>query len=147
MTMNNRHYLNDLLDKLNLSINAFEKEIGAGTGTISKIINGTEERELSIKTIRKIVARYPELSPSWLQTGEGPMLLTTTDKVRVLRRETGEPHEEKGIFSKVAGLFKKIPQPDKEDLMTFNEIVEWEEDLLRRYEELKKKNQDKKNND
>lgn len=94
MTINKRHYLNDLLDYLNMSINAFEKEIGAGTGTISKVVNGTEDRELSIKTIRKIIAKYPDINQSWLQTGEGSMFLTTSDKVKGLAQETGKPHGE-----------------------------------------------------
>lgn len=76
MTINNRHYLNDLLDKLNLSVNAFEKEIGAGTGTINKIVSGNTDRDLSIKTIRKIIKKYPDINQVWLQTGKGEMFIS-----------------------------------------------------------------------
>lgn len=139
-----QHRLKVLADAFGFSVSQFEREVGVGVSTFSKAIQRNSAINKGI--VLMIKDRYPEVNGDWLLTGEGSMFLTTSDKIKAIAQEAGKPHEEKGIFQKVAGLFKKIPEPQKEDLMTFNEIIEWEEDLLRRYEELKKKNQDKNKN-
>ena len=122
----------------------FADKLGYSRTYLSEMFSGA--RAISENTSTKLEILF-EINSTWFNTGNGEMFLTTADKVKAIAQETGKPHEEKGIFSKVAGLFKKIPEPEKEDLMTFNEIIEWEEDLLRRYEEQKKKNQEKNKND
>jgi len=138
----------DRLKKFRESVNISARQMAISINVDQSHYNKSErgERNLSEDNYKDLSALY-DLNIQWLLTGTGDMRLTTSDKVKAIAQGTGKPHEEKGIFSKVAGLFKKIPEPEKEDLMTFNEIIEWEEDLLRRYEELKKKNQDKNKND
>lgn len=60
--------LNHFIEGLGISINAFEKEIGVGTGTINKtILNG---KSLGSEIIKKIVLKYPSLDLQWLFTGK-----------------------------------------------------------------------------
>lgn len=137
----------DRLKKFRESVNISARQMAISIKVDQSHYNKSErgERNLSEDNYKDLSALY-DLNIQWLLTGTGDMRLTTSDKIKAIAQEAGKPHEEKGIFQKVAGLFKKIPEPQKEDLMTFNEIIEWEEDLLRRYEELKKKNHDKNKN-
>ena len=60
--------LKQFIDSLNMSINAFEKGLGVGTGTISKTITG--KKALGSDIIKKIIFKYPDLSLNWLFYGE-----------------------------------------------------------------------------
>jgi hypothetical protein len=91
------HYLNRLLSHYGLSVNAFEQEVGVGNGTIAKVIREGGGRELSPKTVRKILDRYTDINPNWLLSGEGDMFLSTSDKAHRIAQETGKPHAKKPI--------------------------------------------------
>lgn len=56
-----------------ITINAFERSIGASKGVLSRALkSGTD---IQSKWLCTIVDNYPQYSPSWLLTGVGPMLL------------------------------------------------------------------------
>lgn len=102
------------------------------------------ERNLSEDNYKDLSTLHG-LNTHWLLTGEGSMLLTTSDKVKAIAQETGKPHgADKGFFQRATDLFKRIPAPEKKDLITLTEIEELEQELMREIEELKRKNQEKK---
>lgn len=68
--------LKEYIDLKNISISAFEKSIGMGNASFGKSLKtggaiGTDKLE-------NILKKYPDLSPSWLLTGDGEMLRHTT---------------------------------------------------------------------
>jgi len=64
--------LNQFIDYKNISLNMFDKSIGASNGYIGKQIknNGSIGSDL----IQKIFSVYPDLNILWLMTGEGEMI-------------------------------------------------------------------------
>lgn len=56
----------------NMSVRAFEQQIGCSNGVISRCINkGTD---ISSQLVSKIIEIFPNLNPSWLLLGKGEML-------------------------------------------------------------------------
>jgi hypothetical protein len=47
----------------------FEENVGLSRGFVN-----TLKDNLTVKTLDKILTKYPELNPDWLKTGEGEML-------------------------------------------------------------------------
>ena len=60
-----------ILDSLNVSANAFSKQIGLPQRTVNNYVTG--DRSLSIDFIEAILAAFPELSAEWLLRGRGSM--------------------------------------------------------------------------
>lgn len=66
-----------LADAEGVSIGTIERAIGASRGVISKAIaKGTD---IQSKWLELICEKYPNYSPVWLLTGQGPMLLDPSD--------------------------------------------------------------------
>lgn len=74
--MRNASILKELIKGLELSISAFEKKINVGSSVISVAIR--RDSKIKEDTIDKIVKTFPRVSRSWLETGEGEMLIKTT---------------------------------------------------------------------
>ncbi len=66
--------LSDYLKHSKKSINKFEAELGFSNGVISKAIRGG--KTIGSDKLERIFLTFPELSPSWLLTGQGEMLIT-----------------------------------------------------------------------
>lgn len=64
------------IEHLAISKNAFEKNCGLSLRAVSNI-----KSTISDDTLKKIVLRYPELNPTWVMLGEGPMLRDSTPRV------------------------------------------------------------------
>lgn len=58
-------------DSLNVSVNAFSKQIGLPQRTVNNYITG--DRSLSVDFIEATLAAFPELSAEWLLRGRGSM--------------------------------------------------------------------------
>lgn len=58
-------------DSLNISVNAFSKQIGLPQRTVNNYVTG--ERSLSIDLIEATLQAFPELSAEWLLRGRGHM--------------------------------------------------------------------------
>lgn len=58
-------------DSLNISVNAFSKQIGLPQRTVNNYVTG--ERSLSIDLIEATLQAFPELSAEWLLRGRGLM--------------------------------------------------------------------------
>lgn len=68
--------LKKLLQKLDLNIDQFEKEIGVGHSAVAKAI--ARGSDISDNLIRKILKRYPAVNEHWLMTGEGEVIVKST---------------------------------------------------------------------
>lgn len=64
--------LKEFIDYKQVSLNAFDKLIGAANGYIGKAIKNNAS--IGTDVIEKIISIYPDLNPGWLLTGEGGML-------------------------------------------------------------------------
>lgn len=60
-----------IIEKEGLQSSAFADKINVSRGTVSHILNGRNEP--SRDTIDKILKIYPDISSTWLLSGEGPM--------------------------------------------------------------------------
>lgn len=66
--------LKRIIDKSNLSVNAFAKRVDVPQTTLSNMIKrGTEP---STKTLNAVLSAFPEVNPDWLLTGSGEMYLS-----------------------------------------------------------------------
>lgn len=64
-----------LIGYKNISVNAFEKAIGASKSYISNT------KSISAEVVSNIVRIYSDVSPEWLLTGEGDMLKENVDQI------------------------------------------------------------------
>jgi hypothetical protein len=64
--------LKQFIDYKNISLNAFDKSIGASNGYIGKQIKN--EASIGSEMLATISEAYPELNLYWLVSGEGEML-------------------------------------------------------------------------
>jgi hypothetical protein len=63
--------LKQVIDKSDLSVNAFAKRVDVPQTTLSNMIKrGTEP---STKTLNAVLSAFPEVNPDWLLTGSGEM--------------------------------------------------------------------------
>lgn len=63
--------LGQYLDKKGISFYAFENSLDAGRGSISKAVK--EGKSIGSTMLENILAKYTDLNPTWLLTGEGNM--------------------------------------------------------------------------
>jgi len=61
-----------IIEYLQLSAPEFAKSCGFNTSTIYNYLKG---KTVSHRNMNKILARYPEVSETWLYTGRGPMFI------------------------------------------------------------------------
>lgn len=60
----------------NLSIRKFEMAVGMSNGALSKAIkNGTD---IQTKYLDSIFSEFPELNPGWLASGQGEMIINSS---------------------------------------------------------------------
>ena len=84
-----------------ITIGALEKSIGASKGVLSRAL--TQGTDIQFKWVGKIVENYPHYSAQWLLTGEGEMLLSSSDKHEGTTKELRRNYEETTDLSK-AGI-------------------------------------------
>lgn len=66
-----RNRVKDFIKHSNKSVRQFEAKCGLSNGAVSKMDENTRK-----STVDKILAAFPELSRTWLLTGEGSMLIS-----------------------------------------------------------------------
>lgn len=71
--------IQEIADKKAITITALETKLGASKGVLSRALRN--DTDIQSKWLQIIVENYPDISPSWLLTGEGPMLKEDTDNV------------------------------------------------------------------
>ena len=71
--------IQEIADKKTITITALETKLGASKGVLSRALRN--DTDIQSKWLQIIVENYPDISPSWLLTGEGPMLKEDTDNV------------------------------------------------------------------
>lgn len=84
-----------LADAEGISIGTIERTIGASRGVISKAIaKGTD---IQSKWLELICEKFPKYSPVWLLTGQGAMLLESSD-TPIIHSSVPEDHIDEKIF-------------------------------------------------
>lgn len=101
--MDIKERINELRDAKNLSVKAFEQQIGISNGLWEKA------KSLSEDVLIKIIARYPEINPCWLLKGEGDMFGVNDDRkysigmVDALKAENESLKKEIAVFKAMQG--------------------------------------------
>ena len=78
--------IKELIDRLEMSVSAFEREIGVSRGSIQKAIK--RESAIGADTIAEIVRTFPQVNREWLETGAGGAFLK--DATNDGKHATGE---------------------------------------------------------
>lgn len=78
--------IQEIADKKAITITALETKLGASKGVLSRALRN--DTDIQSKWLQIIVENYPDISPLWLLTGEGPMLKADSDgEVKVSKVE------------------------------------------------------------
>lgn len=121
-----------------ITINAFERSIGASKGVLSRALkSGTD---IQSKWLCTIVDNYPQYSPSWLLTGVGPMLLDVAPPAQVSSVNSAVAMHGNAITNESAGGESSVSQ----ELKMAQQKIEALEKLLDEKERLIKVLLDKK---
>lgn len=116
----------EFLSYLGIGQNKFEKSAGLANGLIS-----SSSGNMTLKSIEKIAAAYPELNINWLRTGEGEMLNPVTisqhgrRNVQVSGQVTGlvgDMHG--GTFNHNGGKDQVIERQEKEVSRMFEVVLD-----------------------
>lgn len=90
----------------NMSIRSLEQSIGASNGLLSKAIS--KSTDISSQWVTKILEAYPDLSASWLLTGEGNMLMATDQNIHTVNDIfTDELGDHSSIISRLLCIVEK----------------------------------------
>lgn len=81
--------IKDVLQKNDLSITAFSKEVGLPQATVNRQL--MEDNKVSLATIKSFLKRFPKVSAEWLLRGVGDMCCGIPDEQleREIAEETG----------------------------------------------------------
>lgn len=90
----------EFLAHLGMGQNKFEEKTGLARGLINKI-----KGNISVKSLNKIAAAYPELNITWLQTGEGEMLKTAATPKQEVADVIQMPRE---VFNQINDLVATV---------------------------------------
>ena len=94
--MNERERIDAVRKSMNLSARQFAEEIHVRPGTISNMMAGRNNPSLDV--MKRIMERYPTLTPEWLILGVGEMWRTA-------------PGQEAGLFDSLAPEGKRSTTP------------------------------------
>lgn len=81
--------IKDVLQKNDLSVTAFSKEVGLPQATVNRQL--MEDNKVSLATIKSFLKRFPKVSAEWLLRGVGDMCCGVPDEQleREIAEETG----------------------------------------------------------
>lgn len=69
--------LRRIMESLNLTKNSLALQSGIDPANLGRMLEG--KQTITVRTIRKIVDAFPQVSYEWLKTGNGDMLGATID--------------------------------------------------------------------
>lgn len=81
--------IKEVLQKNDLSVTAFSKEVGLPQATVNRQL--MEDNKVSLSTIKSFLKRFPKVSAEWLLRGVGDMCCGVPDEQleREIEEETG----------------------------------------------------------
>ena len=81
--------IKEVLQKNDLSVTAFSKEVGLPQATVNRQL--MEDNKVSLSTIKSFLKRFPKVSAEWLLRGVGDMCCGVPDEQleREIAEETG----------------------------------------------------------
>ncbi len=132
------------VDSLHVSTTEFATEIGTSQSAMSAILLG--QRPLSRGMTARIKAHYPKLNVTWLQTGEGDMVVNTQNgSVNQYVGRDGNNYSNSPIFGEVVeeadiNILELNENSDPKDLM--REIHRLKALLFDREQEIQKLKRD-----
>ncbi|MHA1912089.1 MAG: hypothetical protein ACTSYA_10365 [Candidatus Kariarchaeaceae archaeon] len=98
--------IKQFIDSQAISLNSFDKKIGASNGYIGKQIS--KSASIGSDIIEKIISTYTDLNPHWLLTGEGPMLKDDQNETPINVVNEPEPTYGKKMIALEEGDYKEI---------------------------------------
>ncbi len=101
-----------------LSMRAFDKSINVGNGYTSK--QSKSKASVGSDVLERIIDVYPELSPLWLLTGKGAMILDIDEDITL--DKTNEPPLSYTIFDEI--IESKIERIVARQLKAFGDKLE-----------------------
>lgn len=75
--LNDKEKIEAILEKFQLNLAEFSRNIDVKLDTIYSIFY-EKTKGFSVEILKKIIKVYPEISPFWLITGEGDMIVNNT---------------------------------------------------------------------
>lgn len=84
--------IKEVLQKNDLSVTAFSKEVGLPQATVNRQL--MEDNKVSLSTIKSFLKRFPKVSAEWLLRGVGDECCGVPDEQleREIAEETGRVH-------------------------------------------------------
>ncbi|UZO79737.1 hypothetical protein NBT05_12340 [Aquimarina sp. ERC-38] len=119
--------LKKYVDHLKISTRQIETSIGVSNGTLAKpFLNG---KAITTDTLEKFVAKFPDLNPVWLITGEGNMIINKNPNIELKETFTNEFSDGQKEYLKqlVEELLIKSNTHYKQDLLDTKRILELED--------------------
>lgn len=100
MTLNQRLYA--FIEYLGITVSAFERSVGVSNGFVK-----SAKEQVGANKLASILKTYPQLSPTWLVMGLGPMLIDNVN-----------PTFQSSKFSKSSDLYSSSFIPVSEQLIS-----------------------------
>ena len=103
--------IKDVLQKNDLSVTAFSKEVGLPQATVNRQL--MEDNKVSLATIKSFLKRFPKVSAEWLLRGVGDMCCGIPDEQLEL-----EIAEETGRVQSIGDNSNHNTQPKADSALT-----------------------------
>ena len=105
--MKGAYVLNKLLEYSKLNGKSFSEKIGLIRPQAIYDIQNGKKQNISVSMANKIISAFPEVTKSWLFTGDGEMLIRPEDKITEKR---GIPFYDINVTASIAESFNDIPE-------------------------------------
>ena len=105
--MKGAYVLNKLLEYSKLNGKSFSEKIGLIRPQAIYDIQNGKTQNISVSMANKIISAFPEVTKSWLFTGDGEMLIRPEDKITEKR---GIPFYDINVTASIAESFNDIPE-------------------------------------
>lgn len=122
--------IKEYIDYKGLSVAAFERSIGMANASFGKSLKN--KGAIGTDKLEKILSTYPDLSPTWVMSGEGEMLKTkrtlslqnTKTEVSEDKNNNNKPIEQTNIAEIVDKFLSIIKEKDEKILSQSDRITE-----------------------
>lgn len=126
----------ELIDTLGVSVSKMEKTLGLSHARLSNAISRNSEIKLDI--VEKTIQHFPQVSEQWLRTGDGEMLINSTEEYDVDYTPKKKQSSLSALHSKLLKLLLLDDDFDEELRREAREPLKKLDELIKKNEEMKK---------